>query len=266
MKPFLVMERDGAVVTVRMNHPDTRNAVSTAEQMAEFSTVCAEIRADSTVRAVILTGNGTAFCAGGNVKDMAAKRGIAEGSPYRIRNTYRDGVQRIPLSLYELEVPVIAAINGPAIGLGLDLACMCDIRIASDKALFAESFVKLGIVAGDGGAWLLPRIVGLPKATLMALTGDTISAAEALVCQLVTLVVPGNELEVEARNLAHRIAANPGHALRLTKRLLREGQHVRLDTLLELSAAFQALAHHTADHEEAVDAFLTKRPPHFTDQ
>jgi enoyl-CoA hydratase/carnithine racemase len=213
---------------------------------------------------LIVTGAGSAFCAGGNVKDMRDKKGIAGGTPNQIREGYRGGIQRIPLALYNLDVPTIAAVNGPAIGAGCDLACMCDIRIAADTAVFAESFVKLGIVPGDGGAWLLPRVIGMPRASLMAFTGDTIDAAKALAWGLVAEVVPAATLEAEALKLAERIAANPGHALRLTKRLLREGQHLRLDSLLEMSAAYQALAHHTEDHMESVNAFLEKRPGRYT--
>jgi enoyl-CoA hydratase/carnithine racemase len=176
-----------------------------------------------------------------------------------LRNGYRDGIQRIPLALYELEVPIIAAINGPAIGAGLDLACMCDIRIASETARFAESFVKLGIVPGDGGAWLLPRVIGLPRATLMAFTADTIDCAQALAWGLITEVLAPDRLMSAAQAIAQRIAVNPGHSLRLTKRLLREGQHMRLDSLLELSAAYQAIAHHTEEHAAAVTSFLETR-------
>lgn len=180
MSSFLQIGRDGAIVTVRMNHPETRNALTSPEQIQEFVDLCAELRRDPSARVMVLTGNGSAFCAGGNVKDMRSREGIFAGSPFELRNTYRDGIQRIPLALYELDIPVIAAVNGPAIGAGLDLACMCDIRLASSSALFAESFVRLGIVPGDGGAWLLPRIIGIPKASLMAFTGDTIDAAKAL--------------------------------------------------------------------------------------
>jgi enoyl-CoA hydratase/carnithine racemase len=143
---------------------------------------------------------------------------------------------------------------------------MCDIRIASTNAVFAESFVKLGIVPGDGGAWLLPRIIGIPKASLMAFTGDTIDAEKALEWGLVEQLCDPQELETRAVALAERIAANPGHALRLCKRLLREGQHMRLDSLLELSAAYQSLAHHTEDHQEAVAAFVDKRTPEYKDR
>ncbi|MRV70512.1 crotonase/enoyl-CoA hydratase family protein [Duganella sp. FT92W] len=264
MKPFLQCERDGGVLTVRMDRAESRNALTDPLQMQEFVDLCTQIKRDRSVKVVVLTGNGSAFCAGGNVKDMRERGGIFAGSPYEVRESYRGGIQTIPLALYELDVPVVAAVNGPAIGAGLDLACMCDIRIASDNALFAESFVRLGIVPGDGGAWLLPRIVGMPRASLMAFTGDTIDAAKALAWDLVADVVPADQLDAEAQALAQRIAANPAHALRLTKRLLREGQHMRLDSLLELSAAFQALAHHTEDHHEAVNAFLEKRTAQYT--
>ena len=266
MGNFLQLERRGGVVIVRMDRPDTRNALSEPSQMQEFVDLCAQMRADASVKVIVLTGNGKSFCAGGNIKDMQARDGIFAGSPYELRNTYRDGIQRIPTALYDLDIPIIAAVNGAAIGAGLDLACMCDIRIASTNAVFAESFVKLGIVPGDGGAWLLPRIIGIPKASLMAFTGDTIDAEKALEWGLVEQLCDPQELETQAVALAERIAANPGHALRLCKRLLREGQHMRLDSLLELSAAYQSLAHHTEDHQEAVAAFVDKRTPEYKDR
>ena len=266
MGNFLQLERRGGIVIVRMDRPDTRNALSEPSQMQEFVDLCAQMRADASVKVIVLTGNGKSFCAGGNIKDMQARDGIFAGSPYELRNTYRDGIQRIPTALYDLDIPIIAAVNGAAIGAGLDLACMCDIRIASTKAVFAESFVKLGIVPGDGGAWLLPRIIGIPKASLMAFTGDTIDAEKALEWGLVEQLCDPQELETQAVALAERIAANPGHALRLCKRLLREGQHMRLDSLLELSAAYQSLAHHTEDHQEAVAAFVDKRTPEYKDR
>lgn len=264
--PFLLVERDGPVVIATLNRPEVRNAITETAHSDEIADFCARMTRDTSVRAIVLTGAGSAFCAGGNVKHMHEKKGMFEGSPQTLRNAYRTGIQRIPTALYELEVPVIAAINGPAIGAGLDLACMCDVRIASSAALFAESFVKLGIVPGDGGAWLLPRIVGMARATLMTLTGDTIDAAKALDYGLVGEVVPPEQVLPRALAVAQSIAANPGHATRLAKRLLREGQDMKLGPLLELSAAYQALAHHTQDHDEAVAAFLEKRAPSFEDR
>jgi len=260
MADFLIYEQDGGIVTLTMNQPETRNPLTGNSAVPEFLAACERIAADQTVKVVILTGAGSAFCSGGNVKDMQRYSRDAM-APMPIRDEYRRGIQRLPLALYNLEVPTIAAVNGAAIGAGCDLACMCDVRIAAEGAKFAESFVKLGIVPGDGGAWLLPRAVGMSKAAEMSFTGDAIDADEALACGLVSRVVPAAELMTAAHALAQRIATNPGPALRLTKRLLREGQHVTLDTLLELSAAFQAMAHKTAQHEEAVVAFVEKRLP-----
>jgi enoyl-CoA hydratase/carnithine racemase len=186
-----------------------------------------------------------------------------EVSEMDIRQQYRRGIQRLTLALFDLEVPVIAAVNGHAIGAGLDLACMCDIRIASEKGRFAESFIKLGIIPGDGGAWLLPRIVGMSRASEMAFTGEMLDAETALAWNLVSRVVPHDSLMPTARELAGRISQHASHGLRLTKRLMREGIHSRLDTVLEMSAVFQAVSHKTPDHSEAVNAFIEKRPARF---
>lgn len=262
-KPFLHIERCGPVVIATLDRPAERNAISETSHSEEIADFCAEMTRDLSVRAVVLTGAGDAFCAGGNIKHMRERSGMFAGSAFTQRNAYRTGIQLIPSALYELEVPVIAAINGPAIGAGLDLACMCDVRVASERARFAESFVKLGIVPGDGGAWLLPRIIGIARAGLMTLTGDTIDAVKALEYGLVAEVVPDAQVKERAFSIASAIAANPGHATRLAKRLLREGQDMKLAPLLELSAAYQAIAHQTEDHHEAVAAFIEKRQPEY---
>jgi len=263
LSDFLQISRDGAVVTWTMNHPATRNALTGNTAIDEIVAAASAASTDPSVRAIILTGAGPVFSSGGNVKDMArfAQPGLDANA---IRNEYRHGIQRIPKAMWALDVPIIAAVNGPAMGAGLDLACMCDIRIASDNATFAESFVRVGIVPGDGGAWLLPRAVGAAKAAEMAFTGDPISAAEALACGLVSKVVAADALLVEAQALAARIARNPAGVLRMTKRLLREGVHNTLESVLETSAAYQSLAHLSADHHEAVRAFIEKRPPKFS--
>ncbi len=258
MADFLIYEQRGSVVTLIMNNPDKRNSLSGDYQAGSFEAACSRINADMKVKAVILTGAGKAFSAGGDIYAMRDKRGTSAGTPAEIRESYRSGIQRIPRAFYHLDVPTIAAVNGAAIGAGCDLAMMCDMRIASEHAKFAESFVKLGIIPGDGGAWFLPRVVGMSKACEMAFTGDTIDAAEALACGLVSKVVPAAELIDAANDLAGRIAANPAHALRMAKRLLRESEHMRLETLLEMSAGFQALAHHTEEHDAAVAAMIAK--------
>jgi len=230
---FLKRERHGHVLLCTMDSADTRNALTGPEQLA--------------------------FCAGGNVKDMRDRKGLFSGAPFAQANSYRNGIQRIPRAIVTLDVPIIAAVNGPAVGAGCDLATMCDILIASTKAKFAESFIKLGIIPGDGGAWFLPRAVGYSNACKMAFTGDMISADEALTMGLVSEVVAPEALIESCLELAQRIAANPPHAIRLTKQLLRASQESSMDELLEKSAAYQALCHAEPDHAEAVTAFFEKR-------
>ena len=262
MTTFLQTSRTNGILTLTMNQPETRNALTGNNAVQEFVDACAAIALDTSVRVVIITGAGPVFCSGGNVKDMRRffEQDIA---PDRIREEYRQGIQRLPKALCNLDVPVIAAVNGPAVGAGLDLTCMADLRIASNTATFAESFVKVGIIPGDGGAWLLPRVVGRSKAAEMAFTGEALTAQEALACGLVSQVVEPGELMAAAHKLAERIAINPPAVMRMTKRLLREGENSTLESLLELSAGYQAIAHKTAEHKEAVMAFVEKRKPHF---
>lgn len=264
MSDILLREERDGILTLTLNQPDLRNPISDGPTIDALEAAIKAADADIGVRVVVLTGAGTAFSSGGNINTMRAGQGLNDPLPAATRRNYRNGIQRLPLLFEAIEVPVIAAVNGAAIGAGCDLACMCDIRIASKHAKFAESFVKLGIVPGDGGAWLLPRIVGFSKASEMAFTGDLLSAEEALACGLVSRVVEGDQLMETAMELARRIAANPPYAVRMTKRLLREGRMASLASILETSAAAQALCHATKDHEEAVEAFLEKRAPHFT--
>jgi len=262
----LIYELSDHIVTLTLNLPETRNPISEPEMIEAFEDAVSRINADASVRAVILTGAGSAFSSGGNVKHMRDRTGMFGGTPAQIRQGYRHGIQRIPRAMAALEVPAIAAVNGAAIGAGCDLTCMCDMRIASERAVFAESFVKVGIIPGDGGAWLLPRAIGMARASEMAFTGDAIDANTALAWGLVSQVVPHEQLMPATRALAERVACNPPEVLRMTKKLLREGQQQSLESLLELSASMQALAHHTRDHEEAVAALLEKRQGQFTGQ
>lgn len=261
---IVLASRDGHVMTWTINLPEARNPISGDEVVERLVQLVEEANADHETRVVILTGAGSAFSAGGNVKDMADRAGMFGGAPHQLREGYRRGIQRLPKAIYHCEVPIIAAVNGPAVGAGCDLAMMCDMRVASTNAFFAESFVKLGIIPGDGGAWLLPRIVGAARAAEMSFTGDRVDAATALEWGMVSRVVAPEELLATARELADRVAVNPPHALRMTKKLLREGQRQDLDSLLELSAAMQAISHHTADHTEALSAFLERRPGQYT--
>ena len=263
--PFVLSARNGSIVTLTLNSPATRNAIGTALDCQDIVSAIDQTEADPQASCLVLTGAGTAFSAGGNLKGMKERSGIGRlDSPIATRNNYRAGVQRVIRRLWDCELPMIAAINGPAIGLGLDLACLCDMRIAAEGTKFASSFIKMGLIPGDGGAWVLPRTVGLANAAELILTGDTIDTEAALRMGLVSRVVPAAGLMEAAQALAARVVANPARTLRLAKRLLREGQQQRLSDVLELSSAYQALVHETQDHVEAVDAFLGKRPPNFT--
>ena len=261
--PVLYDIDDQGIVTITLNRPELRNPITDPDMIAALLATLERLEADPAARVAILTGSGKGFSSGGNMNEMKPGGNINAGVPVVTRQQYKRGVQRLPLAFAALEVPVIAAVNGAAIGAGCDLTCMCDLRIAGESAKFAESFVKLGLIAGDGGSWLLPRVIGWSKAAEMALTGDAIDAREALACGLVSQVVPDAELLDAARTLARRIAANPSHAVRMTKRLLWEGRRSDLGTLLDMAAAMQSLAHTTGDHAEAVEAFLEKRKPVF---
>lgn len=265
MQDFAKIERRGKVAILTFNRPDTLNALASQDDCFSIVDALTELERDNGISAVVVTGSGRAFSAGGNLKAMKERTGIGRlATPDDTRANYRRGVHKVAKALYDCELPLIAAINGHAIGLGLDLAALCDMRIAADSAKFAASFIKVGIVPGDGGAWALSRAVGYAKAAELFFTGDTFGAEEAIAMGLISRAVPADTLIDEAVALGQKIAANPARALRMTKRLLREAQNQRLSDVLELSAAFQAIAHETQDHAEAVDAFLEKRTPVFT--
>lgn len=256
-------EQDGHVVVLTLNRPELRNPVSETDVIDALVNACEQMNRDRNVRVAILTGAGSAFSSGGNLKAMAAPGGNADAAPADNRTWYTQGIHRVPLAFERLEVPIIAAINGPAIGAGCDLACMCDIRIAARSATFAESFVKVGLMSGDGGAWLLPRAIGQSRARQMAFTGDPISAEQALQWGLVCDVVDDADLLAAAQRIAARIAVNPPQALRMSKRLMTFAQDTSLERVLDISAAMQPLAHATQDHREALRAFMKKHVPNF---
>jgi len=260
---LLTIEKRGHVAILTLNRPDAMNALGMPGDGDQIQAACEQINNDDDVRCVVLTGAGRAFSAGGDVKAMKAREGAFGGSGVQIRDGYRRNIHRVVRSIYGLEVPSIAAINGAAIGLGMDVACMTDIRIAADTAKMGVTFLKLGLIPGDGGAWLLPRTIGMSRAAELLFTGDVIDAKTAADWGLVSRVVPAADLMTEAMVLAEKIALQPPHALRLAKSLLKQGQTASYDTLMEMSAAAQAISHLTDDHMEGVDAILEKRAPVF---
>lgn len=258
MSPVLLVERAGPVEFWTLNLPEARNPITGDDMVSALVAAVDDVNVDREVRAVVLTGAGDAFCAGGNVKDMAERRGYFGAAPYDTAEGYRRGIQRVTRAMYACDVPIVAAVNGPAIGAGCDLAMLCDVRIASTRAVFAESFVTLGLIPGDGGAWLLPRVVGHAVASEMALTGERVDAEQALAWGLVSRVVSPEDLLPTASALAERIAANPPQAVRMTKRLLRESRQQSLDQVLEISSAMQAVAHQSGDHQLALRNLLDR--------
>jgi enoyl-CoA hydratase/carnithine racemase len=219
--------------------------------------------ADPEIRVIILTGAGKAFHAGGDLKQMREGAGMFAGGPVALRRQYVDGIQRVPRRLAQLDKPIIAAINGPAIGAGLDLACMCDLRVLARGATLGSTFVKVGLVPGDGGAYFLARKIGFPRALELVLTGRLVQADEALAIGLVHRVVEPAELLPAAKELALSIAENAPLAVRMTKRAAYRSWDLDVDTALELAATFQGMVQNTADHREAVQAILEKRSPSF---
>ena len=259
----ILLEKQGPIATLTLNRPDMLNALGQEGDGPAVAAACAEITADTAIRCVILTGAGRAFSAGGDVKAMRDKTGAFGGSPNDVREGYRRNIHLIVRSLYNLETPVVSAINGAAIGLGCDVACMGDVRIASRSAKLGVTFLKLGIIPGDGGAWLLPRLIGPARAAELLFTGDVISAQQALDWGLVSRLVEPEDLMAEARMMAEKIAAQPPQALRLAKTLMRHAATSSYDTIMEFSAAAQAVMHETEDHMEGVNAILEKRVPEF---
>lgn len=249
---------DHGVMTLTLNHEPTRNALTGTGLTEALLEAFTRIEQNKDIKVLILTAKGKVFSSGGKLDEMA-RQIQPEVASAALRQEYRHGIQRLPLALHNLEVPTIAAVNGMAIGAGCDLACMCDIRIASEKATFAESFVKVGIIPGDGGAWFLPRIVGMARAVEMSLTGEPVDAQTALAWGLVSRVVADEELVTTALALAHKMTGNSPDIIRLTKRLLREGQQASLSNLLELSAAYQAIAHKTPEHAAIINDFMARK-------
>lgn len=254
------------VAVFTMRRDDVRNELTGTALVEDIERAVEWLNRSEDVSAVVITGEGRAFSSGGNVKHMLAREGSFGGDVYEVQRRYRHGIQRIPLALRRLEIPAIAAINGPAIGAGFDLACMCDLRIASDQATMGETFVNVGIIPGDGGAWLLQRLVGPQRAAELAFTGRVFGAEEAQRMGIVLEVAPHADLMQRASELAQSLAAKPPRALRLTKRLLQLSPRMDLPEFLDQCAVLQGICHNTQDHLEAVRAMLEKRPPSFTGQ
>jgi len=247
------------IAFITLNRPEVKNAFS-PEMIRLWREYLETAKADDAARVIVVTGRGDTFCSGGDIKDMA------EGKlrSWDMKRFLWDGVHRIVLTLEDLDKPVIAAITGAAMGAGLDMALMCDLRVVSDKAKLAESYITMGLVPGDGGAYFLPRLVNTSKALELLLTGDVFNAEEALQLGIVNKVVPHEHLLEETVKLAKKIAAKPPLAVRMMKRAVYQAQTSSLRAHLDYISSQLSLLSETEDHIEAAKAFLEKRKPHFT--
>jgi enoyl-CoA hydratase/carnithine racemase len=260
----LLLAIEGPIAYLTLNRPARRNPLGLPGDGARFGAAARAINAARDLRCVILSGAGSAFSAGGDLQSMRDPQGPFAGSALAIRAHYRDNIHAIIHALWSIELPVVGAINGPAIGLGNDVASLADVRIAARSARFGATFLKVGLIPGDGGAWLLPRAIGWSRAAQLFFTGEVIDSATACAWGLVSQVVDDADLATTAQELALRIAEQPPQALRVTKQLMRTAATANLDAVMELSAALQASLHATADHAEAVNAFFDKRPAIFS--
>ncbi|MGH9930934.1 MAG: enoyl-CoA hydratase family protein [Pyrinomonadaceae bacterium] len=257
---FLYETAPNGVATITLNRPDRLNAL-TFTVYRELADAFVALRTETDVRAVVITGAGRAFCSGGDVRDIIGelfKRDM-EGLLEFTRMTCA-----LVANIRALRKPVIASLNGTAAGAGACIALASDIRIASEEAKIAFLFVKVGLSGADmGAAYLLPRVVGLAKATELLYTGDFISAQEAERIGLYNRVVPGDQLAATTRELAERLARGPAFALAKTKELLDREAHMTLETALECEAQAQAICMQHSDYREAYEAFVAKREPKF---
>ncbi|MHA1536925.1 MAG: enoyl-CoA hydratase-related protein [Alphaproteobacteria bacterium] len=270
MKPIETQDAtlsvDGHIATLTFERDDVRNALTGTGLLDDIVRTIEWANSEPDLAVLVLTGAGKAFSAGGNVKEMREGGGMFAGSVGEVEAAYREGIQRIPLAMHGAEFVTIAAVNGPAIGAGCDLAMMCDLRIGSTGAAFGETFVNLGIIPGDGGAWFLQRLIGYQLAADMTFRGRIVRAEEAREIGLLLELVEPSALVPRALEMAGEIAAKPPQALRYAKRLMKLAQRTELPDFLDYCAVIQGVCHGTEDHGEAVAAFLDKRAPNFKGQ
>ena len=243
------------IARIVLDRPERMNAF-TFEMIDAWVAALQRCRTDDDVKVVIVTGAGSAFCSGGDIVEMGER---LEHTPEQRKGELFQRIQRIPLALDDLDKPVIAAVNGVATGAGMDLALMCDLRYAAHSARFAETYVKVGLVPGAGGAHFLPRLVGISKALELFLTGDFIDADEALRIGIVNKVFPDASLVDEVENIARRIAAAPTLTLRMTKRAIYQGMRNDLRTNLDLISSHYAIITSTSEHKALVHSFIAGR-------
>lgn len=253
---------------LELNNPDQMNAI-TYEMINSLTTVLEYADYDQEMRVVVLTGNGKNFCAGGDIKAMEEKSGMFSGEPNELRSHYEHGIQRIPRTMEKISVPVIAMVNGAAVGAGCDLSMMCDFRVGNQKTKFAETFTRLGLVPGDGGTFFLQRVIGYSKAMQMFLTAKSYEGREALDYGLMSEFVESAdlaELKNKTAELAGLISQGAPVAQRLTKKAMKASYLYDLENALNLLSSYQGISQRTEDHFLALKGFKEKTPPDFKGQ
>ena len=260
----IILKKEEHIATIIMNRPDSMNALI-PEMFKELKEALEEVDRDDDIRVAILTGAGRGFCSGADIKGgrksgggLRDERSIEESRQY-----IRHNPQKVTLAIRNLEKPVIAMVNGPAVADGFDWALACDLRVGSESARFMNAFVKLALFPNTGATWLLPRLVGLGKALEILFTGDWLGAEEAYQLGILNKLVPAADLENETMNLARKLAKGPPVSLKLLKNQTYRGLEMSLESALELAADGEAMTLKTEDHKEALDAFSEKREPVF---
>jgi enoyl-CoA hydratase/carnithine racemase len=249
----------GHVLWVWLNRPEASNAYSDS-MVVDLPQVLAAANRDRQVRVVVIAGHGKNFCAGGDVKAMQTRSGMFAGEANELRERYMDGIQQIPHAFARMRKPVISMIQGAAVGAGCDLVAMTDLRLAADSAVFAETFAKVGLIPGDGGAWFLIRAVGHSKASEMFFTGKNYSATEAQQMGLIHEIVPSDQLVRRTTELADQLASLPPIALQLTKKALQQAYESSVEQHLDVAASLQAITQRSSDHALAIEGLLHKTP------
>ena len=280
---FIKSETIDNVLLITMHHPETRNAIG-LDMLREIEQELDKFEMNPKLRTLVLTGSDPSFCSGANVRNMGEDNQKAnddslpdDRSPWDVLNEawdnqklenkrprdFIEGVRYLPLRLHNLQKPSIAAVNGSAIGLGMGIALSCDIRIASNKAIFSEMFVRRGLIPADGSCWQLPRMIGLVNTLLLQYTGDILDAVKAEQLGIVNQIVSHDSLMADTLKLASRIGQGATYSMSLIKRLVHKSLQVEFEESLKLAGPAQELARRSNDHKEGVNAFIEKRQPKF---
>lgn len=261
--PDLLFTVDGQVARITLNRPESINSIS-EEMLDLWIKALEEVRDSEVIRAVVLSGNGKGFCSGGDIKAMAAGEGFYKSKKDTVttglarKNAIWNKIHKVPLLLQEIDKPVIAKVHGVAYGAGLDFALMCDIRIVAESAKFCESYINVGLVPGDGGAYYLPRLIGIDKALDLFWTGKSLSAQEAKEAGMVTYVIGDDELDDFTENYLRKIINGPQQAIRLTKRAVYQNQEMSLRASLDMISSFSGLVTELDESKSRIEAVFNK--------